>query len=219
MNNLIIKTKEQALKIVGGLSKPSKMPGMAWSISADKCHIGSKLRNVKNSTCSHCYAKKGRYVFKNTQKAMQRRLDKLKDPLWIEAMVFLLKNEKHFRFFDSGDLQDEDHLKKIITVCERVPNCKFWIPTREIAIVKNFLKSGGKIPDNACIRISAPLIDKTPIVFIDGCQYSTCSSTPKLFDKAHDCPVSYKKEIKKCEEAGCTACWNKNVEHINYVQH
>ena len=55
-------TKE-ALKIVGGLSKPSKMPGWAYGIPAAECKTGEKLRDIEGSTCEGCYALKGCYVF------------------------------------------------------------------------------------------------------------------------------------------------------------
>jgi hypothetical protein len=40
-----MKTSE-ALKIVGGLSKPSKMPGWAYGIPAAECKTGKKLQKV-----------------------------------------------------------------------------------------------------------------------------------------------------------------------------
>ena len=49
--------------IVGTLSEPSKMPTYAYSIPAKYCITGSKLRMIANSTCSKCYALKGRYIF------------------------------------------------------------------------------------------------------------------------------------------------------------
>jgi hypothetical protein len=48
-----MKTNE-ALKLVGGLSKPSKMPGWAYGLPAKECKTGSKLVNVKGSTCEGC---------------------------------------------------------------------------------------------------------------------------------------------------------------------
>ena len=41
-----MKTQE-ALKLVGGLSKPSKMPGWAYGIPAAECKTGKKLRTWK----------------------------------------------------------------------------------------------------------------------------------------------------------------------------
>ena len=66
-----MKTSE-ALKLVGGLSKPSKMPGWAYGIPAKECKTGSKLVKVAGSTCEGCYALKGCYVFKVVQDAQYR---------------------------------------------------------------------------------------------------------------------------------------------------
>jgi hypothetical protein len=49
----------EALKLVGGLSKPSKMPGWAYGIPAKECKTGKKLQNIEGSTCYNCYALKG----------------------------------------------------------------------------------------------------------------------------------------------------------------
>ena len=50
-----MKTSE-ALQLVGGLSKPSKMPGWAYGLPAKECKTGSKLVKVAGSTCEGCYA-------------------------------------------------------------------------------------------------------------------------------------------------------------------
>ena len=86
-------TKE-ALKLVGGLSKPSKMPGWAYGIPAAECKTGSKLVDVSGSTCEGCYANKGCYVFPVVQAAQYRRLNSIKHKDWVRAMVALsiLKN-------------------------------------------------------------------------------------------------------------------------------
>ena len=79
----------QALKIIGGLSRPSKMPGWSYGLPAKECKTGSKLRKVKDSVCYNCYALKGCYVFKVVQAAQYRRLDSIKNPGWVSAMVIL----------------------------------------------------------------------------------------------------------------------------------
>ena len=78
-------TKE-ALKIVGGLSKPSKMPGWAYGLPAKECKTGSKLAQQPDTVCSDCYALKGCYVFKVVQDAQYRRLESIRSPLWVGAM-------------------------------------------------------------------------------------------------------------------------------------
>jgi hypothetical protein len=98
----------EALKLVGGLSKPSKMPGWAYGIPAAECKTGAKLKLVPGSTCEGCYADKGCYVFPVVQAAQYRRLAAIKNPLWVEAMATLInsKKSKYFRWHDSGDVQD-----------------------------------------------------------------------------------------------------------------
>ena len=86
-------TKE-AWDLVGGLSKPSKMPGWAYGLPAKECKTGSKLRQVKGSTCYDCYALKGCYVFKVVQKAQYKRLASIKHPLWTGAMSLLINSKK-----------------------------------------------------------------------------------------------------------------------------
>src|SRR5690242_14227789 len=98
---------------VGGLSNPSKMPGYGYSIPAKDCITGSKLRKVDGSTCSACYALKGRYVFPNVLAAMERRLASLDKPDWAYVMGELINRKSKqpfFRWHDSGDLQSVKHL-------------------------------------------------------------------------------------------------------------
>jgi len=49
----------EAWNIVGGLSKPSKMPGWSIGLPAKECKTGGKLQAVKGSVCFDCYALKG----------------------------------------------------------------------------------------------------------------------------------------------------------------
>ena len=37
---------QEALKIVGGLSKPSKMPGWAYGLPAAECKTGGRLKHI-----------------------------------------------------------------------------------------------------------------------------------------------------------------------------
>jgi hypothetical protein len=116
-------TKE-AWTLVGGLSKPSKMPGWSIGIPAKECKTGGKLQQVKGSVCYDCYALKGCYVFKVVQEAQYRRLKAISSPQWVEAMATLINSKKPdvFRWHDSGDVQDLNHLKKIYEVCQLTPS-------------------------------------------------------------------------------------------------
>jgi hypothetical protein len=152
----------EALKLVGGLSKPSKMPGWAYGIPAAECKTGAKLKLVPGSTCEGCYADKGCYVFPVVQAAQYRRLAAIKNPLWVEAMATLInsKKSKYFRWHDSGDVQDEAHLLKIFEVCKLTPETSHWLPTRE-AWTADYLE---QVPGNLTLRFSMPMVDQPQLV-------------------------------------------------------
>ena len=116
-------TKE-AWALVGGLSKPSKMPGWSIGLPAKECKTGGKLRLIPESVCNNCYALKGCYVFKVVQEAQYRRLEATKGPQWVQAMAHLINSKKPdvFRWHDSGDVQDLEHLQKIYEVCRLTPS-------------------------------------------------------------------------------------------------
>ena len=152
--------KREAKQITGGLSAPGKMPEGAWSISAFNCNIGSKLRLIPDTVCSRCYALARRYLFPNVQKALDRRLEATKHPQWIEAMVVLITGKRHFRWFDSGDLQGDEMLQQILEIVRRTPDTMHWLPTREYLVVSRYLRSSGDTqPPNLCIRLSNQWID------------------------------------------------------------
>ena len=199
-----MKTSE-ALKLVGGLSKPSKMPGWAYGLPAKECKTGSKLVKVEGSTCHGCYALKGCYVFKVVQEAQYRRLTSVKHELWTTAMALLInsKKSKYFRWHDSGDVQDEEHLLKIFAVCKLTPSVKHWMPTRE-AWVKRFLPLK---PHNLIIRFSAPMVDQEAP--------SSWPHTSTVVTSGRTCPAPT--QDNECKD--CRACWDPSVKNVAYGQH
>jgi hypothetical protein len=202
----------QAMKVVGGLSEPSKMPCWGFSLPATECKIGQKLRNVQGSVCSKCYALKGRYVFNEVKAAMYRRHRKLFHPRWVDAMVFLTKKHSYFRWHDSGDIQSVAHLKRIALVAKHTPNTLHWLPTREYAFVKQFCETN-KVPKNLIIRLSAHQIDgPAPELLAKslGVNVSGVSTTSTF-----NCPAP--KQGNAC--LNCRACWYKRVWNVTYHKH
>ena len=199
-----MKTSE-AWQLVGGLSKPSKMPGGSIGLPAKECKTGSKLRKVKGSTCYNCYALKGCYVFKVVQDAQYKRLEAIKSPLWVAAMTILInsKKSKWFRWHDSGDVQDLDHLNKIFDVCRLTPSIKHWMPTRE-AWIKDHVS---RAPSNLIIRFSVPMIDQEPA--------GSWPNTSTVVTSGATCPAP--KQDGQCKD--CRNCWNKEIKNISYGKH
>ena len=207
----------EAKEITGGLSRTSKLECGSFSLSAFDCVTGSKLAKVKDSVCNKCYARRNTYLYPSVKTAQARRIKKLNNPSWAEAMVKLiriqaLENDTDlFRWFDSGDLQ-EGMLAKIVEVCKLTPEIKHWLPTHEASmIIKDKEKLGGKLPANLIIRLSASMIDGNPP---KSWEYS--STVHKKTE-----PIGFLCKAKdqggKCLD--CTACWNKDIKNISYMQH
>ena len=197
---------EKALFIIGGsLSKPSKMPGWSIGLPAKECKTGHKLRDVKGSVCYDCYALKGCYVFKVVQQAQYRRLKAIRDPQWVEAMAHLInsKRPRVFRWHDSGDVQDLEHLQKIYEVCRLTPSKRHWMPTRE-AWIKDHLQDK---PANLVIRLSSPMVDQGPV--------TSWPNTSTVVTSGATCPAP-----KQNNECGtCRNCWNPEIKNISYGIH
>ena len=197
--------KKEAKKITGGLSKPSKMPGPAYNLPAWACKTGSKLRKVPGSPCYGCYAFKGRYNFSNVQQALRRRLEALESPLWVEAMVTLIKGQEFFRWHDSGDIQSEQHLKNIFEVCKLTPETKHWLPTQE----REYLKDPEAVPANLIIRLSGSKIDgPSPKAW-------PWTSSVVTSPEARTCPAP--EQGNEC--GSCRACWDKSTPNVAYGKH
>ena len=197
--------KKEARHITGGLSAPSKMPGPAYNLPATQCITGAKLVKVPGSVCHGCYALKGRYRFSNVRLALARRLESLKHPQWVEAMVALIHGEPWFRWHDSGDLQSPEHLKQIFEGGKRTPETRHWMPTREARFLR--LMDPDIIPSNLIIRMSSHMIDQGPVTFWPW--------TSTVSTKSKTCPAS--DQGNKCMD--CRACWDRSVSNVTYPKH
>lgn len=209
-------TKREATAITGGLGKPSKMPGKAYGLPARECHTGSKLHIVAGSTCEHCYALKGQYVFSNVQDAQYRRLRSLSDARWCDAMVTLITGEQWFRWHDSGDLQSVLHLRNIVLVCEQTPGTHHWLPTREYRIVAQYRAMYGEFPANLTVRLSAHMIDVATIAQA-GTVCSMVSSSEDTAEKSGATVCRAYQHGNECRE--CRACWSRDVANVTYIKH
>ena len=141
---------------------------------------------VPGSVCYDCYALKGCYVFKVVQDAQYRRLAAIKRPDWVQAMAHLINSKKPdvFRWHDSGDVQDLEHLQKIYKVCELTPAKRHWLPTRE-AWIKDHLKDK---PNNLVIRFSAPMVDqRAPVSWPNSSEVVTSGASCPAASQDNEC--------------------------------
>ena len=206
--------RAEALAIVGGLSKASKMPCDTYNLPAAECKIGAILRQKAGSACHGCYAFKGRFGFDSVQRAAYRRLATITDPQWVEAMVTLIKGQPYFRWHASGDIQDLAHFANIVRVAERCPETKFWIPTRETPTVRQWIAAHGPLPANLTVRVSAAMVDQpAPDLGLPTSTIRSRKAAP--LPGAYVCPAPT--QANSC--GPCRACWDPNVANVSYKKH
>lgn len=222
-------TVRQAWRMVGGLSEPGKMPGYAHGGPVDACRVGGRLAKIPGTVCHRCYAGRNRFTWRALRAALRRRMRSLERPpsQWVDAMVRLLEAQRWFRWFDSGDLQSLDHLRRIVAVCERTPWCQHWLPTREVATVRAFVRGGGRFPPNLTVRLSATWIDGPPPavsgeLYAAGVRTSTVHSERPahgfVCEAAAPVPGRPGKHYQPSCDL-CRACWSRATENTSYPLH
>lgn len=173
--------KARAESIAGSLGKPSKMPGLAYGISAKKCNVGGKLALIPGSVCADCYAMRDNYSYPSVQAAHEKRFSGLSSISWADSMVFLIRRsgETYFRWHDAGDLQSFQHLLDIVRIAESLPSVAFWLPTKEKGLVYRYREVFGDFPPNLCVRLSGAMIDGNPPAY-EG-EHLHCSQSPRAY--------------------------------------
>lgn len=206
---------KEALSLIGGLGEPSKMPCYTYSTSAERCKTGSKLKSIAGSVCNKCYAMRGNYLFDVVKAAHERRFQSLSNPEWVAAMTLAIQKLEysgHFRWHDSGDIQDLPHLIKIVQVARNLPKIKFWLPTREYGIVAEFVRKVGPFPRNLIVRLSSYMMEGAPPVELAKKLGVKTSGVSK---EGFTCPAP--SQGNKCLD--CRACWNSRVANVIYKRH
>lgn len=240
----------EALKITGTIGSTTKMPGTTYGLPAWACQLGSKLRLIAGSVCSDCYAMKGFYMRGTVERSQERRLKAIEHPRWADAMVMQLdrlhskmirvdlgevgvrlqrKGGSRYRdilsgwhrWHDSGDLQSVEHLMKICEIAARLPWVRFWLPTQERAILREYVDRNGYVPENLTIRVSLAMVDETksssPSWPTTSSVYTESAYRYELSPgaEAHICPAP--QQGHACVE--CRACWSRDVKHVAYAKH
>lgn len=108
-----------------------------------------------------CYALKGNWLYANVKNSLENNLnDFLNDSSkFFNDIIDYLNNglttHKYFRWFASGDIVNETFLNGMVEVAKKCKQTKFLCFTKKFEIVNNYLKNGGKIPNNLKIVFSA----------------------------------------------------------------
>lgn len=216
-------------EILGGdvSTKNTKMPGTSFGLSTDHCMVGGKLRAIEGSVCSKCYAERLEKFRPSVKKGWRNRTLAVQTAMktkagrdkWVNAMVERLTKlaPTHHRWHDSGDLQGQWHFYMIMKVAVLCPDIKFWLPTKERAIIKKARRTLPKvprsIPPNLCIRESAAMIgDRLDTDFPNSMVVVEPWDSP---ENIWICPAPH--QGNACKD--CRACWDNELTTVAYIKH
>ena len=197
------------------ISKTSKLDGVkSWSLQARKTCPGSfDASGDLVPACMGCYAVGGNYRFRNVvEPREENRIDWQRDQ-WVGDMVAALRNERFFRWFDSGDMYALPLAEKILLVMEATPDVRHWLPTR----MHKFAKFGPVLAamqalPNVMVR---PSSDSVTGEYETGLHGSTI--VPDTMPR---------NGVKLCHAANndgkcgpCRDCYSKDIPVIGYLAH
>ena len=218
-------TLKQAQQEAGAVStRNSKMPGSSFAISAKHCNVGSKLAEIKGSTCHKCYALKIQKMRPSVDMGWTANLEKANALIerdssrWVAFMAFQISKaaektgQPFHRWFDSGDLQSMAMLEAIAQVAMATPNVSHWLPTREAKLVRAYLTQNETFPPNLVVRVSSTMIDDKPV---SGYSHTSTVHRKGNVPQGHVCPAST--QGNACGD--CRACWNLDVANVSYPLH
>ena len=204
---------------VGGVGLPSKMPGTAYGLDANRCHVGGKLSEQEGSVCFKCYAKRNNYTYPSVMMAHAKRHASLGNwTEWIEAwghiLAFLGANlppeEWFHRWHDSGDVQGMEHLGAICEVARRNPEWSFWLPSKEYGVVGQYEAEWG-LPGNLTVRMSEPRKNAPPK---EAVRKITGLTATVGYEEGEQCLAKDRGGF--CDT--CRICWDPKVANINYTE-
>lgn len=198
------------------LSKTSKLDNVrSWSLQAVETCPGSidPATGGLVPACQGCYAIGGNYRFDNVKKPRIFNRQDWKRDAWVSDMVDALRNDRYFRWFDSGDMYDARLAEKMLQVMLLTPDVKHWLPTRMHKFPKfqPILRAMQALP-NVMVR---PSSDSVTGEYTAGLHGSTI--VPSLDAPAGVTVCHAATNDGKC--GSCRACYSKDVAVIGYVAH
>ena len=198
------------------ISVTSKLDGVrSWSLQARETCPGSIDSNGELvAACAGCYAVGGNYRYPNVREPRIENREDWKRPEWVADMVAALRNDRFFRWFDSGDMYALPLAEKILDVMTRTPDVRHWVPTRMYKFRKfaDVIARMQALP-NVMVR---PSSDSVIGEYIPGLHGSTIvPSIDQVPAGVTLCRAA--NNAGKC--GACRACYDKFVAVVAYVAH
>jgi hypothetical protein len=198
------------------ISTTSKLDGVrSWSLEARETCPGSINPATGDlvPACAGCYAAGGNYRFANVKAPRQENREDWKREGWVADMAAALRNDRYFRWFDSGDMYDVRLARKILQVMAMTPDVRHWIPTRmhKFAKFQPVLAAMEALP-NVMVRRSSDSVTGAYDARVHG---STIVPDTAPREGVTLCHAA--NNAGKC--GPCRACYSKDVPVIGYLAH
>ena len=114
-----------------------------------------------------------------------------------------------------------EHLARICRVCAATPGVRHWLPTREYAHVVDYIASGGEVPPNLTIRLSAWMIGEKPSVPPELAHLPTSTVHERnlvQLGRRKD-SIACRALLRDNSCGNCRACWEPKVKSVGYPFH
>jgi hypothetical protein len=198
------------------ISKTSKLDGVrSWSLEARETCPGSINPETGDlvPACQGCYAVGGNYRFANVKAPRQENREDWKREGWAADMVAALRNDRYFRWFDSGDMYDHRLARKILQVMVMTPDVRHWLPTRmhKFAKFQPVLAAMDALP-NVMVRRSSDSVTGAFDARVHGSTIVPDTAPREGVTLCHAATNS-----GQC--GPCRACYDKSVPVIGYLAH
>ena len=170
--------------------------------------------------CDKCYAGKGAYNWPPARNQKAHNLIETRKDDFVPDMINKLYKMKYFRWFDSGDVENEIMLEKIFSICQSTPQTFHWLPTKSRELYDQDLWKALENLPNVKVRYSSPSkhgiynYKHGSVVFSDESEFSP--ETFRCRAKSIGVKKNGKPQPKKCHN--CRACWH-NAKTISYEFH
>ena len=197
------------------MSETSKLGTLSWSLEAFETCPGARDLTSGDiaAACQGCYARGGNYRFANVKAPRAENKEDWKRGEWVAEMVVLLEGERHFRWFDSGDMYALGLAEKIFEVMEQTPETKHWLPTRMGKFAK-FAEVIGRMRalPNVMVRFSSDSVTGEydqrhgSVIVADAKSVPAGVKLCRAYERGGKC-------------GGCRACYDKRIAVIGYPGH
>lgn len=178
------------------------------------CREDAPCKNV-------CYACKGCQTMAVVQGAYYRNLRLYNDDPdnFFEQIYYKVKFSglPKVRWFDSGDIPDDDFFDRMVELCKRTPTVKHMCFTKKYEIVNTYIDNNGKLPDNLNVMFSAwdvlwgvPNPHGLGVAYVD---FKDKRLNPEMPSNAFVCPG------RESTCSACGACWSKKLKAVVFHQH